>query len=529
MLLAVGGALFVVLRELHRDAAFGRLHAVGTTLLAQLGARVAQGPVQGALDSLKEQVGELGLVVLFVAGDRGPVLLAGDARPAEPLPALPASGRGVAGDGWAGSGDRLLHLHGHRQRRLPEHGHGHHHHHRRRADGLCGQRHDVGRPDLTVPQLTGVLANDTIGADAAGAVVGLAAGDTGLDSTGTMTVTGLHGTLTIAADGSYSYLANNVVSVGRARMCSPTPCRMATAITPMRTLTINFEGDNNVPSAGETSASVDDEGLSHGIAGGTGDIVVTPDADANEATFSGTLSFNFGGDGAGSVTFAAMNGATGHIGTEDVTYAWDSGSGILTATVSGGERDGSDLFTVKVTDPLTGEYTVTLLDNVLHSEGGNENNAMADLTYTVTDANNDADNGTLTVTFDDDMPAVHDSSLTGLPNSLHTGNILTDSAIDGSFGADGGHVESIAAVGSARTPNFDNVITEDTPNDFDLEVIGQYGGRLKVDSDTGNYEYKAPRLSNPGDKLETFEFTVIDGDGDTASAQLHMLIDDPNG
>ena len=170
------------------------------------------------------------------------------------------------------------------------------------------------------------------------------------------------------------------------------------------TATILDNDDNHLPTGGETSASVDDEGLSHGIPGGTGDIVVTPDADANEATFSGTLPFNFGGDGAGSVTFAAMDGTTGHIGTEDVTYAWDSGTGVLTATVSGGERGGSDLFTVQVTDPLTGEYTVTLLDNVLHSEGGNENNAVADLTYTVTDANNDAATGTLTVTFDDDMP-----------------------------------------------------------------------------------------------------------------------------
>lgn len=98
VLLAVGGALFVVLRELHRDAAFGRLHAVGTTLLAQLGTRVAQGSVQDALDSLREQVGELGLVVLFVAGDRDPVLLAGNARPAEALPPLPVGGRGTFDD-----------------------------------------------------------------------------------------------------------------------------------------------------------------------------------------------------------------------------------------------------------------------------------------------------------------------------------------------------------------------------------------------------------------------------------------------
>ena len=101
VLIAVGGALFFVLRGLHRDATFGRLHAVGTTLLVQVGARVAQGTAQDALDSLdtlRQQVGELGLVVLFVAADRQPVLLAGTARPTGALPAIPAGGRGSFAD-----------------------------------------------------------------------------------------------------------------------------------------------------------------------------------------------------------------------------------------------------------------------------------------------------------------------------------------------------------------------------------------------------------------------------------------------
>ena len=101
VLIAVGGALFFVLRGLHRDATFGRLHAVGTTLLAQVGARVAQGTAQDALnslDALRQQVGELGLVVLFVAADRQPLLLAGTARPTGALPAIPVGGRGSFAD-----------------------------------------------------------------------------------------------------------------------------------------------------------------------------------------------------------------------------------------------------------------------------------------------------------------------------------------------------------------------------------------------------------------------------------------------
>ncbi|MDR5866004.1 retention module-containing protein, partial [Halomonas koreensis] len=164
--------------------------------------------------------------------------------------------------------------------------------------------------------------------------------------------------------------------------------------------------EDSVPTAGESSALVDDEGLAGGIDGGVGDDV----GQGDETTFSGTLDFAFGGDGAGSVSLAAMDGATGTVGTESVRYAWDGATGTLTATVDGGARDGSELFSVVITDAQSGAYTVTLHDNVLHAsldgEAGDdtENDATAALTYTVQDADGSSANGTLTVRFDDDLP-----------------------------------------------------------------------------------------------------------------------------
>jgi hypothetical protein len=151
------------------------------------------------------------------------------------------------------------------------------------------------------------------------------------------------------------------------------------------------------PEGGTTYATVDDDGLAGGIAGGIGDYTDTnADGDNNEATFSGTLQHTIGGDGYGSVTFADMDTLTGMVGTETVTYSWSGDT--LTATGPRGE-----LFNVEV-DPTTGEYTVTLVDNVLHTAGGNENDAAAALTYTVMDADGSEATGTLNVTFDDDMP-----------------------------------------------------------------------------------------------------------------------------
>ena len=168
-------------------------------------------------------------------------------------------------------------------------------------------------------------------------------------------------------------------------------------LTDTGTVTIH----DSTPTAGTVAATVDDEGLLGGIPGGMGDYTDTnADGDNNEATFSGTLIHDFGGDSAGgSISFAAMNGTTGSVGTETVSYAWNGTTHTLTAT---GPR--GDLFTVRV-DPASGAYTVTLVDNVLHASGLDENNAgPVALSYTVVDGDNSTATGTLNITFNDDVP-----------------------------------------------------------------------------------------------------------------------------
>ena len=78
----------------------------------------------------------------------------------------------------------------------------------------------------------------------------------------------------------------------------------------------------------------------------------------NQATFSGTLGGSVGPDGAGSngFSFAGLDGQSGTVGQENVTYSWTAGSNTLTATTVGGTRPGTALFTVQVTDPATGAY-----------------------------------------------------------------------------------------------------------------------------------------------------------------------------
>ena len=123
------------------------------------------------------------------------------------------------------------------------------------------------------------------------------------------------------------------------------------------TSVFSFDDDGPMVSVNAT-VQLDDEGLIGGIAGGPGDV-------AGEAiTFSGTLGHSFGTDGAGSIDFASMT--TGTVGTESVNYSWDAATNTLLAEVSSGPRVGTDLFKV-VVNPATGAYTVTQLDNVLHT------------------------------------------------------------------------------------------------------------------------------------------------------------------
>nr|WP_240454041.1 DUF5801 repeats-in-toxin domain-containing protein [Halomonas sp. NO4] len=182
----------------------------------------------------------------------------------------------------------------------------------------------------------------------------------------------------------------------------------------------NPEGDDVV-------ALVDDDGLAGGNPGGPNDL---DGQGGNETTFSGTLAFAYGDDGAGRVDFAAMDGESGTLGTEDITYAWDADSNVLTATIDGGERDGQDLFQVELTDAQTGDYTVSLLTNVRHTddETDTENETDLGLTYTVTDSDGSTADGKLNITFDDDVPVSNSGSqdMTVVVNALEVGGLTAE-------------------------------------------------------------------------------------------------------
>ena len=318
-----------------------------------------------------------------------------------------------------------------------------------------------------------------------------------------------NGSIKVKADGTYEFTADD-------NLAQPATSNITYTVVDgdndSVTADIDFNiTDANTPTANATAALMDDEGLSGGIPGGTGDAAdANADADNDESTFTGTLNLSFGGDGAGTIDFAAMDSTQGSVGSETVDYSWSGNT--LTATVAAGEdRAGTTLFTVEITNTTTGAYTVTLLDNVLHAEGLDENDATAALTFTVTDADNSTANGTLTVTFDDDTPTATDEA----SQDVAEGATVTGT-LDFAEGADGASVTHI---------NNETLVFDPLDEDYSQEIdLGD--GVIKVKAD-GSYSYTADAtVINPATDSATY--TVTDSDGDTVTADIDFNITDAN-
>ncbi|MEH2588349.1 DUF5801 repeats-in-toxin domain-containing protein [Bradyrhizobium sp. AZCC 1721] len=243
--------------------------------------------------------------------------------------------------------------------------------------------------------LTGLLANDKFGAD-------------GVDTDnspliGQVSVTnGAHGTVVYNNNGTFTYTPD----AGYTGADSFTyTIKDGDGDTSTATVTLSSVQTNSLPTAGNISASVDDEGLPNGIAGSA----FADDLSGQAISASGTLPHNYNTDGKAAsdpINFAPMDGTTGLVGSESVTYSWNATNNTLIA--SSAARGA--IFTVVVdggSDNGNGNYVFTLLKPVLHDAGNNENDATVNLTYQVKDATlpiADKATGTLAITIDDDIP-----------------------------------------------------------------------------------------------------------------------------
>ncbi|MBJ7438893.1 MAG: VCBS domain-containing protein [Sphingopyxis sp.] len=348
---------------------------------------------------------------------------------------------------------------------------------------------------------------DTPGAD--GATVTAVTGG----SVGTAFATA-YGTLTLNADGSYTYVLNNAAQPVQGLSAGET-------LTEVFTYTItDGDGDTSTATLTITINGANDGVTITGLGVNGGELVVDEDnlpggssPDAGALTQPGSFSIATP-DGLGNVTIG---------GTQVVT------NGVFTAGTAT-----SPLGTVNITGftPVLGAdgsviggtftYEYVLSNNTLTHGAPGEDNVTDSFAVTVTDSDGSVGNASLDVVIVDDVPAAADDADSATEDGPLTadGNVLT--------GVGGG--DANATDGVADTPGADGAtVTAVTGGSVGTAFATAYG-TLTLNAD-GSYTYVLNNAAQPvqglsaGETLtETFEYEITDGDGDTATATLTITI-----
>ncbi|MBX2826091.1 MAG: VCBS domain-containing protein, partial [Gammaproteobacteria bacterium] len=282
-------------------------------------------------------------------------------------------------------------------------------------------------------------------------------------------------------------------------------------------ITINVDDDTPVVDSGTDSGTVDEDGLTDGIAGGTGDVT----GEAVTANGSVTGFFSAGADTP--LTYSIDDSSTAPLTSQGLSSGGTPLSYVITATSITATAGGSPVFTFTL-NADTGAWTFELEGPLDHDTANNENDETIELGGLIiaTDADGDpvTSTSTLTITVDDDTPvAQDDTNSIGEDTASVGGNVLTDGTADG-FGADGAGSPAITAItgfGGAGS------VGGSTTGEF---------GSLSLNSD-GTYTYNLTNAAVQGlddgeSETDTFTYTIIDADGDTDTATLTITINGDN-
>jgi len=292
-------------------------------------------------------------------------------------------------------------------------------------------------------------------------------------------ITGTYGTLTLNADGSYSYTASGNTGGG--------------IDTFTYTLT-DFDGDSDTAELVITVA--DDIPVIGNV-----DNLVTDETDLNPTdSDSGTITANFGNDGPGTFAFNGTNSAS--------TALRSNGDAVDVALINGdyvGTANGQTIFTLTLNE-TTGTYDFVLQGVLDHPNTNNPNDAIR-LQFGVDaiDADGDRTSDTIQVTVRDDGPVARDDTDSVDDGGTTTGNVITSND-EVSFDA---RTLVSEVNGQVITPGQLNTIT------------GTYG-TLTINAN-GFYRYTA-NANNPGGD-DTFTYTLTDFDGDSDTAELVIKVD----
>jgi len=264
--------------------------------------------------------------------------------------------------------------------------------------------------------------------------------------------------------------------------------------------------DDDTPTVNSNAdVKLDDDALNGGNPNGTND-------DTNAQNTSGTLSHNYGADGAGTTLLTGAN-LPGGQGFTQVT----SPDG-KTVTIS---QNGTPVLKVVLADNMGGNYTVTQLAPIKHPNGDNENNVEFTVTYQVKDNDGDTVNGSMKINVDDDSPVAVDDGLYVVDHfngPAMTGNVLTNDMV----GADQpGTVVGIRLGGESGA--YVNVPVGGA--DINIKADGTSGtpaiGTLHINPN-GSWTFIQTTSSTLPNLTFSYKMSDSDGDTDTASFSVDL-------
>ncbi|WP_257540302.1 DUF5801 repeats-in-toxin domain-containing protein [Sphingobium sp. CFD-1] len=406
-------------------------------------------------------------------------------------------------------------------------------------DGLLASVDDNASA-VVIGTVSGLLGNDAFGADGQGSpAITIATGSLG----GTVAIVG----------GNLVYTSGHNIGAPYASVVETFTytIRDGDGDTDTATFSVQLTDSGPTISAAAASFTVDEDGLSGGIAA-----PATGDAPGADVVKTGTLAgLSFGADGAGNIALTAvadtgLRTLSGHV----IETVWDPVTHMLTGQDA---TNGADIFTLQITDVATGAYRFELLAPIKHSDPASEDDKSLSIGVTVTDAEGESANGSISVTIDDDSPTLTvgpaaAGELTVDETSLSTNDTANFSGLfTPSYGADGAGSVGNYVLGLSATGAASGIFDTATGNQVFLflegsKVVGRAGAgagtavggpivfELSVDaSGVVTLDQQRAVLHSPDSgpnqslsiataNLITLTATVTDGDGDTALATANI-------
>ncbi|MAO90179.1 MAG: hypothetical protein CMM81_01470, partial [Rhodospirillales bacterium] len=414
-----------------------------------------------------------------------------------------------------------------------------------RDDGEYRVQQAGGTTDSTV---TGNLLtdNDTVGADSEGAAVvsitytpegGGAAVSAVVDPVNGVTVDTESGTLTVNADGTWSYTADDdVQNVGGADVHDDFTYTLQDGDGDQSTANVSVSIGDDGP---EISFPTDDgpQAVGDGLVDEanlgleSGDTVTGSDP-TPDSSVTRPITVDFGQDGpaASDALVLEIPPALENMGLTSngvtLTYALSTDGSTITA-LAGTEA----VFTMSLSgNPTDGySYQFDLLGNLDHASGQGTN-LIEDIPFTLvaTDGDGTVTKGDIKIDVQDDVPDAKDDGEYRLDqagdsigNSV-TGNLLTDNDTVGAD-SDGATITAIT-----YTPEGGGAMVSAVVDPVNGVTVDTQYGELTVGPD-GSWSYTADTdiVNVSGQDVEDdFTYTLQDRDGDTDTATVHLVVGD---